>query len=120
GHAGNGGREEVAHGGAWRLKWSGTAGSVHRRWRWRWAGVGSGRGVATFDDDIFDDTTTIAPEGGGGAVFGRLEAAQIYDAAMGMGHAKHDTAAVFDVQERMSSPAAPTETRSGAKRKART
>jgi 3-hydroxyisobutyrate dehydrogenase-like beta-hydroxyacid dehydrogenase len=28
----------------------------------------------------------------------------IYDAAMGMGHAKHDTAAVFDVLDRMSSP----------------
>ena len=27
----------------------------------------------------------------------------IYDAAMGMGHAKHDTAAVFDVLDRMSS-----------------
>ena len=31
----------------------------------------------------------------------------IYDAAMGMGHARHDTAAVFDVLDRMSSPAAP-------------
>ena len=31
----------------------------------------------------------------------------IYDAAMGMGHAKHDTAAVFDVLDRMSTPAAP-------------
>ena len=31
----------------------------------------------------------------------------IYDAAMGMGHAKHDTAAVFDVLDRMSSVAAP-------------
>jgi L-threonate 2-dehydrogenase len=31
----------------------------------------------------------------------------VYDAAMGMGHAKHDTAAVFDVLERMSSAAAP-------------
>ena len=30
----------------------------------------------------------------------------IYDAAMGMGHAKHDTAAVFDVLDRMSSPPA--------------
>ncbi len=29
----------------------------------------------------------------------------IYDAAMGMGHAQHDTAAVFDVLDRMSSPA---------------
>ena len=28
----------------------------------------------------------------------------IYDAAMGKGHAKHDTAAVFDVLDRMSSP----------------
>ncbi len=28
----------------------------------------------------------------------------IYDAAMGMGHAQHDTAAVFDVLDRMSSP----------------
>ena len=28
----------------------------------------------------------------------------IYDAAMGMGHAKHDTAAVFDVLDRMSRP----------------
>ena len=32
----------------------------------------------------------------------------IYDAAMGMGHAKHDTAAVFDVLDRMSSPATTT------------
>ena len=31
----------------------------------------------------------------------------IYDAAMGMGHAEHDTAAVFDVLDRMSTPAAP-------------
>lgn len=31
----------------------------------------------------------------------------IYDAAMGMGHAKHDTAAVFDVLDRMSSAPAP-------------
>jgi L-threonate 2-dehydrogenase len=31
----------------------------------------------------------------------------IYDAAMGMGHAKHDTAAVFDVLDRMSTPAEP-------------
>ncbi len=31
----------------------------------------------------------------------------VYDAAMGMGHARHDTAAVFDVLERMSSPPAP-------------
>ena len=31
----------------------------------------------------------------------------VYDAAMGMGHAKHDTAAVFDVLYRMSSPAIP-------------
>ena len=31
----------------------------------------------------------------------------IYDAAMGMGHAMHDTAAVFDVLDRMSSKAAP-------------
>lgn len=31
----------------------------------------------------------------------------IYDAAMGMGHAQHDTAAVFDVLDRMSSPPAP-------------
>ncbi len=28
----------------------------------------------------------------------------VYDAAMGMGHAKHDTAAVFDVLDRMSTP----------------
>lgn len=28
----------------------------------------------------------------------------IYDAAMGLGHARHDTAAVFDVLDRMSSP----------------
>jgi hypothetical protein len=26
----------------------------------------------------------------------------VYDAAMGMGHARHDTAAVFDVLDRMS------------------
>ncbi len=32
----------------------------------------------------------------------------IYDAAMGMGHALHDTAAVFDVLDRMSSVAGPT------------
>lgn len=31
----------------------------------------------------------------------------VYDAAMGMGHAKHDTAAVFDVLERMSTAAVP-------------
>jgi putative dehydrogenase len=31
----------------------------------------------------------------------------VYDAAMGMGHATHDTAAVFDVLERMSSPPVP-------------
>lgn len=31
----------------------------------------------------------------------------VYDAAMGMGHAKHDTAAVFDVLDRMSRPAQP-------------
>ena len=31
----------------------------------------------------------------------------IYDAAMGMGHARHDTAAVFDVLDRMSSKPAP-------------
>lgn len=43
----------------------------------------------------------------------------IYDAAMGMGHSKHDTASVFDVLERMSSPATPTKATSGAKRKAR-
>lgn len=42
----------------------------------------------------------------------------IYDAAMGMGHARHDTAAVFDVLDRMSSPAqaAPTTGRKRAKR----
>jgi 3-hydroxyisobutyrate dehydrogenase-like beta-hydroxyacid dehydrogenase len=28
----------------------------------------------------------------------------LYNAAMGMGHADHDTAAVFDVLQRMSSP----------------
>ena len=30
----------------------------------------------------------------------------LYNAAMGMGHAEHDTAAVFDVLTRMSSPSA--------------
>jgi L-threonate 2-dehydrogenase len=32
----------------------------------------------------------------------------LYDAAIGMGHGLHDTAAVFDVLARMSSPPAPT------------
>jgi L-threonate 2-dehydrogenase len=35
----------------------------------------------------------------------------IYDAAMGMGHARHDTAAVFDVLDRMSSGSAPVSAR---------
>ncbi len=55
--------------------------------------------------------------------------APIYDAAMGMGHALHDTAAVFDVLDRMSSPlqagltkaaakaAAPSSTKAKAKSK---
>ena len=46
----------------------------------------------------------------------------IYDAAMGMGHAKHDTAAVFDVLDRMSTPPSTvtkTATRTAAKPAAR-
>jgi L-threonate 2-dehydrogenase len=40
----------------------------------------------------------------------------IYDAAMGMGHAQHDTAAVFNVLDRMSSvPVEPSAARSPAK-----
>jgi 3-hydroxyisobutyrate dehydrogenase-like beta-hydroxyacid dehydrogenase len=35
----------------------------------------------------------------------------VYDAAMGLGHGLHDTAAVFDVLARMSSPPAPAVTR---------
>ena len=38
----------------------------------------------------------------------------VYDAAMGLGHALHDTAAVFDVLARMSSPPAPAVTRKPA------
>jgi len=40
----------------------------------------------------------------------------VYDAAMSMGHAKHDTAAVFDVLERMSTPAQPEKPAPRAKR----
>jgi hypothetical protein len=44
----------------------------------------------------------------------------LYDAAIGMGHGLHDTAAVFDVLARMSSPPADTAASpTPARRKAR-